>query len=218
MLVVRTAQPAEERAAARGLPFNAQELVEQAKRHYSDIKEKHQRWRDNRRRDKERTYLAPQGTARLRGAATRTLLTRPATRVRRSGCGLHRVAVDQRDFRAAGRRLRDYAGLVDDHGRNLWDGACRWTSRRGRRSSRWSRFTRWSPCPCGLFGTHPTKRWVRAAGGSCSGTACCGWPSWSWPGGSLAYYVPGVSDFFRDLFHDWRDVTFDVARTIAAAG
>ena len=69
MFVVPTAKTAEERAAARGLPFNAQELVEQAKRHYADMKESHQRWRDKRRRDKERDVLAPQGTARLRGAA-----------------------------------------------------------------------------------------------------------------------------------------------------
>jgi phage shock protein PspC (stress-responsive transcriptional regulator) len=56
MFVVPTATTAEERAAARGLPFNAQELVEQAKHHYADLKDSHQRWRDRRRRNKERAF------------------------------------------------------------------------------------------------------------------------------------------------------------------
>ncbi len=56
MFVVPTAKTAEERAAARGLPFNAQELVEQAKQHYADLKDSHQRWRDRRRHRKERAF------------------------------------------------------------------------------------------------------------------------------------------------------------------
>ena len=56
MFVLPTAKTPEERAAARGLPFNAQELVEQTKRHYADLKEGHQRWRDKRRRNKEREF------------------------------------------------------------------------------------------------------------------------------------------------------------------
>jgi len=56
MFVVPTATTAEERAAARGLPFNAQELVDQAKRHYSDVKESHQRWREKRQRRKEQAF------------------------------------------------------------------------------------------------------------------------------------------------------------------
>jgi len=56
MFVVPTAKTAEERAAARGLPFNAQELVEQAKHHYADLKDSHQRWRDRRRHRKERAF------------------------------------------------------------------------------------------------------------------------------------------------------------------
>jgi phage shock protein PspC (stress-responsive transcriptional regulator) len=59
MFVVPTAKTAEERAAARGLPFNAQELVEQAKRHYADMKDSHQRWRDRRRQKKERAFWRP---------------------------------------------------------------------------------------------------------------------------------------------------------------
>ena len=56
MFVIPTAKTAEERAAARGLSFNAQELVEQAKRHYADLKVSHQRWRDRRRHRKERAF------------------------------------------------------------------------------------------------------------------------------------------------------------------
>lgn len=56
MFVIPEAKTPEERAAARGLPFNAQELVEQAKRHYAQMKDSHQRWRERRRRDKEREF------------------------------------------------------------------------------------------------------------------------------------------------------------------
>ena len=56
MFVLPTAETAEDRAAARGLPFNAQELVEQAKRHYADMKDSHQRWREKRQRRKERAF------------------------------------------------------------------------------------------------------------------------------------------------------------------
>jgi hypothetical protein len=59
MFVVPTANTAEERAAARGLPFNAQELVDQAKRHYADLQESHQRWREKRQRRKERAFWRP---------------------------------------------------------------------------------------------------------------------------------------------------------------
>lgn len=59
MFVVPVARTAEERAAARGLPFNATELVEQAKRHYTDVKESTRRWRDRRRRSKERAFWRP---------------------------------------------------------------------------------------------------------------------------------------------------------------
>jgi phage shock protein PspC (stress-responsive transcriptional regulator) len=59
MFVVPTARTAEERAAARGLPFNAQELVDQAKQHYAGLKDSHQRWRAKRRRSQERAFWQP---------------------------------------------------------------------------------------------------------------------------------------------------------------
>lgn len=59
MFIVPVAKTPEERAAARGLPFNAQELVEQTKKHYAQAKESHQRWREKRRREKDRKFWKP---------------------------------------------------------------------------------------------------------------------------------------------------------------
>jgi phage shock protein PspC (stress-responsive transcriptional regulator) len=53
MFVVPRANTTEERAAAHGAPFNAQEVIDQAKKHYSDFKEKdftdRKEWRRHRR-------------------------------------------------------------------------------------------------------------------------------------------------------------------------
>jgi phage shock protein PspC (stress-responsive transcriptional regulator) len=55
MIVVPDAKTAEERAAARGVPFNAQELVDRARQHYAELREQGSRWRDDwRRRRRER--------------------------------------------------------------------------------------------------------------------------------------------------------------------
>ena len=56
MLVMPVATTPEERAAASGRPFDAQELVKEAKRHYAQIKEGHQRWRARRQRERERRF------------------------------------------------------------------------------------------------------------------------------------------------------------------
>jgi phage shock protein PspC (stress-responsive transcriptional regulator) len=56
MFVMPVATTAEERAAASGRPFDAQELVKEAKRHYAQIKEGHQRWRARRQRERERRF------------------------------------------------------------------------------------------------------------------------------------------------------------------
>lgn len=50
MFVVPKADTAEERAAARGQPFNAQELVDRAKAHYAELREQGSRWQDDWRR------------------------------------------------------------------------------------------------------------------------------------------------------------------------
>jgi phage shock protein PspC (stress-responsive transcriptional regulator) len=61
MFVVPKADTAEERAAARGEPFNAQELVDRAKQHYAELREQGSRWQDDwrrRRRAKRRQRAA----------------------------------------------------------------------------------------------------------------------------------------------------------------
>lgn len=50
MFVVPRADTAEERAAAHGAPFNAQELVDRAKEHYAELREQGNRWQDDWRR------------------------------------------------------------------------------------------------------------------------------------------------------------------------
>ena len=56
MFVLPTAKTAEERAAARGQLFNAQELIDETKRRYSELKEGHDRWRAKRRREREKEF------------------------------------------------------------------------------------------------------------------------------------------------------------------
>lgn len=61
MFVVPKADTAEERAAAHGQPFNAQELVDRAKQHYAELRKQGSRWQDDwkrRRRAKRRQRAA----------------------------------------------------------------------------------------------------------------------------------------------------------------
>jgi phage shock protein PspC (stress-responsive transcriptional regulator) len=51
--VIPSANTSEERAAAQGLPFNAQELIDQAKRNYSEFTQKHWNWDWHWRADKD---------------------------------------------------------------------------------------------------------------------------------------------------------------------
>ncbi|MGB5132374.1 MAG: PspC domain-containing protein [Steroidobacteraceae bacterium] len=62
MFVVPDAKTAEERAAAHGQPFNAQELVDRAKLHYAELREQGSRWHDDwrRRRRAKRARRAAQ--------------------------------------------------------------------------------------------------------------------------------------------------------------
>lgn len=53
MFVIPDAKTAEERAAARGQPFNAQELVDRAKQHYAELREQGSRWHDDWRRHRQ---------------------------------------------------------------------------------------------------------------------------------------------------------------------
>jgi phage shock protein PspC (stress-responsive transcriptional regulator) len=53
MFVIPFANTSEERAAARGQPFNAQELVDRAKQQYAELREQGSKWQDNWRRRRE---------------------------------------------------------------------------------------------------------------------------------------------------------------------
>jgi hypothetical protein len=51
--VIPYAKTSEERAAAHGQPFNAQELVDRAKQHYSDFRQNSSRWQERWRRNRQ---------------------------------------------------------------------------------------------------------------------------------------------------------------------
>jgi phage shock protein PspC (stress-responsive transcriptional regulator) len=53
MFVIPYAKTSEERAAARGQPFNAQELVDRAKQQYAEFRENSSRWHERWRRDRQ---------------------------------------------------------------------------------------------------------------------------------------------------------------------
>jgi phage shock protein PspC (stress-responsive transcriptional regulator) len=84
MFVVPQAQTAEQRAAARGEPFNAQELVDRAKEHYAALREQGSRWHDDWRRrrrarrrqraaEREREFWQSAGELEYHGYGTRVL-------------------------------------------------------------------------------------------------------------------------------------------------
>jgi phage shock protein PspC (stress-responsive transcriptional regulator) len=71
MIVIPCADTPEERAAAHGLPFSAKELVDQAKRHYADFRDRQasrrrwrEEWRQQRRQWRGRVHDAMYGPSR----------------------------------------------------------------------------------------------------------------------------------------------------------
>jgi phage shock protein PspC (stress-responsive transcriptional regulator) len=84
MFVVPKAGTAEERAAAHGEPFSAQELVDRAKQHYAGLREQGSRWQDDWRRrrrakrrqraaEREREFWRSAGELEYQGYGTRVL-------------------------------------------------------------------------------------------------------------------------------------------------
>ncbi|MGQ0429075.1 MAG: PspC domain-containing protein [Gammaproteobacteria bacterium] len=84
MFVVPRAETAEERAAASGQPFNAQELVERAQQHYAELREQGSRWQDDWRRrrqarrrqraaEREREFWRSAGELEYHGYGSRVL-------------------------------------------------------------------------------------------------------------------------------------------------
>jgi phage shock protein PspC (stress-responsive transcriptional regulator) len=216
MFVVPTAKTAEERAAARGLPFNAQELVEQTKRHYGDIKDSHQRWRDRRRRRKERAFWS---------AKERRAREEPQTRPfeqPQPGYGA----------RVAAGIVLPLIGVVSA----VLTVACIFTLVSFLTTGG---IFGWSPPfdvpPWVAIGAviaayalvAAPLRAVRYASYEALGPRR-GWFVF-WDGvlwialvilawWIAAQYVPGVNEFFRHLFHDWRDIPYDFARVLGPLG
>jgi phage shock protein PspC (stress-responsive transcriptional regulator) len=204
MFVVPEAKTAEERAAARGLPFNAQELVDQAKRHYADIKDSHQRWREKRSRAKERAFWRPRERRGYEGPQTRPF-DRPqpgyGTQVA-AGIVLPLISVISAVLTVAG--IFALVSLLTTGGILGWSppsGVPPWVAigaviagyalaAAPLRAVRYASYEALGPRR-GWFVFWDGVLWLALV--------VLAW--WF-----AARYVPGVDDLFRDLFHHWRDI------------
>lgn len=214
MFVVPTAKTAEERAAARGLPFNAQELVEQAKRHYADLKESHQRWRDKRRRNRERAFWRPREKRAAEEPQTRPL-ERP-----QSGNGARIAAGIVLPLISAISALLTVACLVT--------GVSLLATGQVAGLVLPADVPPWAALLAVLVAyaiIAAPLRAVRVVSYDALGPRR-GWFVF-WDGVLwlalviLAWWVavqcvPGVSEAFQELFHDWRRIPLDAARVIAS--
>jgi phage shock protein PspC (stress-responsive transcriptional regulator) len=212
MFVVPTAKTHEERAAARGLPFNAQELVEQAKRHYADMKDSHQRWRDKRRQKKERAFWRPRERRSYEPPHSRPF-DRPqpgygagvAAGLLLPLIGAISAAVTVA-FLFALVSLLTTGGILDwspPHGVPPWVAIVALVAAYALvaaplRAVRYASYEALGPRR-GWFVFWDGVLWIALV--------VLAW--WF-----AARYVPGVSDFFQDLFHHWRDVRVDFARVV----
>jgi phage shock protein PspC (stress-responsive transcriptional regulator) len=215
MFIVPTARTPEERAAARGLPFNAQELVEQAKRHYADLKDSHQRWRDKRRRKQERAFWRPKERRGYETPHSRPFeQPQPGYGARvAAGIVLPLIGVISAALTVA--CLIALVSLLttgDVLGWNLPLDVPTWAAMLAvvaayaivtipLRALRYASYEALGPRR-GWFVFWDGVLWLALV--------ILAW--WI-----AARYVPGMSEFFQHLFHDWRDIPFDVARALAIA-
>ncbi|HEU5467764.1 MAG TPA: PspC domain-containing protein [Steroidobacteraceae bacterium] len=215
MFIVPTAKTPEERAAARGLPFNAQELVEQAKRHYADLKASHQRWRDKRRRKQERAFWRPRERRGYEPPHSRPFeQPQPGYGARvAAGIVLPLIGVVSAVVTVA--CLITLVSLLttgDVLGWRLPPDVPAWAAilvlaaayaivTIPLRAVRYASYEALGPRR-GWFVFWDGVLWLALV--------ILAW--WI-----AARYVPGVGEFFRHLFHDWRDIPFDVARVLAIA-
>ncbi len=213
MFVVPTAKTAEERAAARGLPFNAQELVEQAKRHYAEIKDSHQRWRDKRRRKKERTFWRPKDPQGYQGPQSRPF-ERP-----QSGYGAQVAAGIVLPLISVISAVLTVVCLIALVSFLTTDELLGW--RLPIDVPPWAAIL--AVVAVYAIVTVPLRA-VRYASYEALGSRRRWFVFWDgvlWLALVIlawwiaARYVPGVSDFIQDLLHNWRDLSFEVARQIA---
>ncbi len=212
MFVVPEARTAEERAAARGLPFNAQELVDQAKRHYAGLKDSTQRWRDRRRRDKERAFWRASERHDYEGPHTRPF-DRPqpgyGAQVA-AGIALPLIGVISAALTVAGIVIAvSLLATGEVFGWRLPIDVPAWVAILGLvavyaivtvplRAVRYASYE----------ALGPRRSWfVFWDGVLWIALVVLGW--WL-----VATYVPGVSALFQDLFHHWRDIRFDIAALV----
>ncbi|HEU4517016.1 MAG TPA: PspC domain-containing protein [Steroidobacteraceae bacterium] len=212
MFVVPTAKTPEERAAARGLPFNAQELVEQAKRHYADMKDSHQRWRQKRQQKKERAFWRPRERRSYEPPYSRPFDRPQPGYGARVAAGLLLPligvisAVVTVAFLIALVSLLTTGGILDwrpPPGVPPWAAIVALVAAYALvaaplRALRHASYEALGPRR-GWFVFWDGVLWLALV--------VLAW--WF-----AASYVPGVSDFFQDLFHHWREVRIDLARVI----
>jgi phage shock protein PspC (stress-responsive transcriptional regulator) len=212
MFVVPTAKTPEERAAARGLPFNAQELVEQAKRHYADMKDSHQRWRDKRRHRKEQAFWRPRERRSYEPPQARPFDRPQPGYGARVAAGLLLPligvisAVVTVAFLIALVSLLTAGGIVDWQ---LPPDVPPWVAivalvagyaliAAPLRAVRYASYEALGPRR-GWFVFWDGVLWLALV-------VLAWWLA--------ATYMPGVGDFIQDLFHDWRGVRVDFARVM----
>jgi phage shock protein PspC (stress-responsive transcriptional regulator) len=213
MFVVPEAKTPEERAAARGLPFNAQELVEQTKRHYADLKNSHQRWRDKRRRAKERAFWRPRERNGYEPPHSRPFDQPQSGYGARVAAGIVLPLIGLVSAALTVACLIVLFSLLttgDILGWNLPLDIPAWAAilalvaayaivAAPLRAVRYASYEALGPRR-GWFVFWDGVLWIALV-------VLAWWVA--------ARYVPGVSEFFRHLFHDWRDIPFDVARALA---
>ena len=216
MFVVPTAKTAEERAAARGLPFNAQELVEQAKRHYADVKDSHQRWRDRRRHRKERAFWSAK-ERRAREEPQSRPFERPqpgyGAQVA-AGFVLPLLSVISAALTVAG--LAIGASLLatgEVLGFHLPPGIPPWIAILALVAV-YALVT--APLRAVRYATYETLGPRRGWFAFWNGVLWLALVVVAW--WIATHYVPGLGELIQRLFHDWRDIPYELARIAALAG
>ena len=209
MFVIPEAKTAEERAAARGLPFNAQELVEQAKRHYAQMKDSHQRWRERRRREKEREFWGRRERQRYEPPHTRPFEQPQSGYGARIAAGIVLPLIGVVSAVLTVACIVAVASLLatgEVLGWSLPLDVPTWVAvlalvvayaivAAPLRALRYASYEALGPRR-GWFVFWDGVLWLALV-------VLAWWIA--------ARYVPGVSEFFQQLFHDWRDIPFNLA-------
>jgi phage shock protein PspC (stress-responsive transcriptional regulator) len=216
MFVIPTAKTAEERAAARGLPFNAQELVDQAKRHYAGLKDSTQRWREKRRHNKERAFWRPRSQRDYEGSHS------PPFERPQPGYGAQVAAGIVLPLIGVISAVLTVACLFAVVSLFTTGEILGWSLPVG--------VPAWAAI-LALIAAYATVTVPLRAARYASYEALGPRRSWFvlWDGvlwlalvilawWAAARYVPGVSDFVRHLFHDWRDILEVAGHYVALVG